>query len=234
MKTNYSKGGISIPVAVIIAGVLIAGTLMFFGRSGGGPGFTSPNTGAVATNNSGAGGVRSITKDDHVRGNSKASVTIVEFSDFECPFCSRLHPTLTQIVENNPDVRWVYRHFPLSTIHSRARGAAVASECIAKLAGNDAFWEFADSLFENQRRLGTSFYEELAQSYGVSADKLNSCAKSKDVIKIVNDDFSEARSLGGSGTPYAVVITKSGSLIPFSGAISYEQIISLVERARES
>jgi protein-disulfide isomerase len=89
-----------------------------------------------------------VNQDDHVRGDIKAPIALIEFSDFQCPFCSSIHTTLKRLIqEYDGQVKWVYRHFPLSSIHAEAAPAAVASECIARLAGNDAFWQFADVAF---------------------------------------------------------------------------------------
>ncbi len=89
-----------------------------------------------------AAAMRTVAKDrDHIRGNPDAPVTLVEYSDFECPFCKRFHPTVKRIVdEYGGRVRWVYRHFPLDEIHPvKARREAAAAECAAELGGNDAF-----------------------------------------------------------------------------------------------
>ena len=87
---------------------------------------------------------------EHVRGNKDAKIAIIEYSDFECPFCHRVHPTYKQIMETYGDsVVWVYRHFPLS-FHPSAMPFAVGSECVAELAGNDAFWSFTDALMTQQ------------------------------------------------------------------------------------
>ncbi|MCA9351575.1 DsbA family protein [Patescibacteria group bacterium] len=93
------------------------------------------------------------TMTDHYRGSDDPQITIIEYSDLQCPFCSQVHPTLSRIVDENPNVAWVYRHLPLSSIHPQAMPAAVASECVATNEGNDAFWEFADTVFENQDQL---------------------------------------------------------------------------------
>ena len=93
-----------------------------------------------------------IVEDDHRRGAENPTITIFEYSDFECPFCARVHPTLSQIVDEYPNVAWVYRHYPLS-FHPQAMPAAIASECVAIKEGNDAFWEFTDIVFENQDQL---------------------------------------------------------------------------------
>lgn len=92
--------------------------------------------------------INPITSADHIFGNPNAGVKIVEFSDLQCPFCARFHPTLKQIIqEYDGQVAWVYRHFPLASIHPSARPAAIGSECAAELGGNNAFWKFVDAVF---------------------------------------------------------------------------------------
>jgi len=84
---------------------------------------------------------------DHIRGNRDGSIALIEYSDYECPFCTRVHPTHKALIESYDELMWVYRHFPLS-FHPNAMPAAVSSECIAELAGEDAFWTFTDGIFE--------------------------------------------------------------------------------------
>jgi protein-disulfide isomerase len=91
--------------------------------------------------------VRAVdAKNEYVRGNASAKVTLIEYSDFECPFCKRFHATMQQVLaaEGN-NVRWVYRQFPLDSLHSKARTEALASECAGE---QGKFWEFVDSLFK--------------------------------------------------------------------------------------
>ena len=103
------------------------------------------NSGTVTTKY--AGEVPPVDATDHVQGDpSKAAVTIVEYSDYECPYCARFHPTLEQIVsESSGSVAWVYRHWP---IHQNSMAKLVAAECVAQLKGNDAFWKYTDLLFK--------------------------------------------------------------------------------------
>lgn len=93
--------------------------------------------------------LRPIDKNrDHIWGDPSAPIQIIEYSDIECPFCAKVHPTLKSIVEKyNGEVMWVYRHFPLN-IHQYAEELALATECAASLGGNDAFWQTLDGLFE--------------------------------------------------------------------------------------
>lgn len=91
--------------------------------------------------------VAPVTDADWARGASDAAITIVEYSDVDCPFCGRHHATLEQIVAQNDDVQWVYRHFPLDQLHPEARYVSEVSECVGELEGNEAFWNFTDAYF---------------------------------------------------------------------------------------
>lgn len=93
--------------------------------------------------------IRPPSADDHIIGSPTAPIVLVEYSDFQCPFCKMIHPSLKQIVsESNGQIAWVYRDFPLYQIHPEAENSANAAECIAALKGNDAFWKFGDAIFE--------------------------------------------------------------------------------------
>ena len=88
-----------------------------------------------------------LTDADHVRGDRNAPIVMIEYSDYECPFCSRFHPTMKQVMqEYEGQIAWAYRHFPLS-FHPYAQVLAEGSECVAELGGNDAFWEFTDAIY---------------------------------------------------------------------------------------
>ena len=227
------KSNLLIPLSIVIAGVFIAFALFFAG------GVASPTGGghnggdSFGNNNSGsASSIRAVSDDDHVFGDPEAPVTIVEFSDFECPFCSRLHPTLERVVEEyDGKVKWVYRHFPLNSIHRNAEPAAIASECVASLGGNDAFWSFGKTLFNNQRSLGPSFYKSEAEKLGIDGDAFTSCLADNNIKSLVTEDLDEVTKAGGRGTPFSVLISSNGQLFPFSGALPYEQVKSLVDQA---
>jgi len=89
-----------------------------------------------------------VLNSDHILGEREAQVYLIEYSDFQCPFCQRFHPVTKQVLEEyDGEVSVVYRHFPLDQIHPLARGAAEASECAAELGGNEAFWGFVDAAF---------------------------------------------------------------------------------------
>jgi protein-disulfide isomerase len=95
-------------------------------------------------------GIRPPSADDHIIGSPTAPIVLVEYSDFQCPYCKMIHPDLKRIVsESNGQIAWVYRDFPLYQIHPEAENAANAAECIAAQKGNDAFWQFGDAIFES-------------------------------------------------------------------------------------
>ena len=224
-----------IPAAIIVAGLLIAWSVFFSGGAGGGQTLNSSQGGFGNNLSPTADNIRPVNANDHIRGNPNAAVAIVEFSDFECPFCRRLHPTLTQIISDFPDdVKWVYRHFPLTQIHSRALQASLASECVAELGGNDAFWTFTDRVFENQRNLGDSLYKEIAGDLGLPSEEFSTCLDSRRHNALVQEDLQDVIRSGGRGTPFAVVINGNGETFPFSGALPYEQLRSIIEAAIQS
>ncbi len=146
------------------------------------------------------GEMAEVTDKDHVRGDlKKAKVVVVEYSDFECPFCSRHHPTLVDLMDDytNGEVAWVYRHFPLS-FHPEAEPSALASECAAE---QGKFWEYADALFENQTQLGDAYYKSLAKELGLKTAQFNDCLDSAKYQDEVDADMASGRAAGVSGTP---------------------------------
>ncbi|WP_433431569.1 Na+/H+ antiporter NhaA [Nonomuraea sp. CA-141351] len=130
---------------------------------------------------------------DHVRGPEDAAVTIVEYGDFECPYCGRLHPILEELRQKNPDVRLVFRHFPLPTLHPRATAAAIVSEAAAD---QGRFWEMHDILYDNQRFLTDSDLEH----YGAELD-VNPWADVPGHSARITRHQESGRDSGVRGTP---------------------------------
>lgn len=143
-----------------------------------------------------------ITETDHIKGNKNAPVKIVEFSDYQCPFCQRHHATMQQVMtEYGEQVAWVYKHFPLDTIHANARPAAEASECVWEQKGEEGFWSFTDSLFNNQSSLGSDLYNQLAQELGVNMSQFEECISSHKYRSKVEANYQEGVKTGVRGTP---------------------------------
>ena len=175
-----------------------------------------------------------VTDKDHVRGPANAKLTLIEYSDFECPFCKQFAPTTSQILSAYPkDVRLVYRHFPLS-FHANAQKEAEASECVAELGGNDAFWKFHDKIFERTTSNGTGFaltaLPTLAKEIGVDEGKFKTCLDSGKYAQLVTNEEDTGAAAGVNGTPGTFIIGSKGTqLIP--GALPFSQIKQMIDSA---
>lgn len=155
------------------------------------------------------------------KGPDDAKVTIVEFSDFQCPFCSRAHDTLDQVMNAYAGkVKFVYRQFPLN-IHPNAEKAAEASLC-----ANDQgqFWKMYDTLFANQRALEEPKLSEYAKQVGLDQAKFEECLKSGKFAQAVKDDQAAGEKLGVNGTP-AIFING----IPFNGAVPFDELKETID-----
>ncbi len=143
----------------------------------------------------------------HIKGTG--DIAIVEFSDFQCPFCGRAVPTLKDVLtEYDGKVSLVYRHYPLPS-HSFAQKAAEASECASDLGGNEKFWQYHDKLFANQNSLGVSELKRYASEIGIDSKQFNACLDSGAMASRVSFDAEEGRKLGVSGTPAFFINGKS-------------------------
>ena len=137
--------------------------------------------------------------DDPNLGPRDAKVTIVAFEDFECPFCFQAQPFIKRMLAKYPnDVRFVYKDFPLNSIHPRAQGAAEAGQCAFE---QGKFWQFHDELFAHQDRLADAFYRTVAKDIGLNLTVFNECYATGKHKKRVAEDVELGRTLGLIGTP---------------------------------
>lgn len=175
-----------------------------------------------------------VTAEDHLKGDKNARYQLLEYSDLECPFCKSFHPTAQKILnEYKGQIAWVYRHFPLDPIHSKADKEAEAAECAAELGGNDAFWKYIDKVFEvtpSNNGLDPAQLPQIATQVGLDGNKLKSCLDSGKMAQKVESQYQSGIKVGVSGTPTSVLLdtqTNKASLIP--GALPYEQIKSQLD-----
>jgi protein-disulfide isomerase len=156
------------------------------------------------------------------RGPKSAPVTIVEFSDFECPYCSRVVPTLEQIVETYGDrVRLVFRQFPLNNIHPNAQKAAEASLCADD---QGKFWEMHNLMFKEQKSLELEQLKEKAARLELDVEAFNECIDSSKYAEAVMSDQEAGSRIGVSGTPALFI---NGRFL--SGAQPYEQLAAVID-----
>lgn len=167
-----------------------------------------------------------ITKADHIRGSFDAPVTLVEFSDFECPFCAKFAPTLDKILSDyKGKVRLVYKYYPLS-FHPNAQKAAEAAECASE---QGKFWEYHDKLFANlDNGFSVDNFKQWAGDLDLNTAKFNKCLDSDKYADKVQADSQEGSEKGVSGTPATFV---NGELV--SGALPYASFKQVIDKLLE-
>lgn len=162
---------------------------------------------------------------DHIRGNVNAKITLIEYSDLECPFCKNFHGTMKQVMEKyGNDVRWVYRHFPLETLHTQAKAEALATECAAE---QGKFWEFTDLIFSvtnSGDTLDLSKLSQYASSVGIDVPTFNRCYESGKYNDLVDAHADDAWMAGANGTPYTLVVGPNGQIKVVPGAVPFETL----------
>ncbi len=140
-----------------------------------------------------------VTEKDHKQGNSKARCTLVEYGDYECPYCGEAHPIVMRLQKHfGDDLLFVFRNFPLSEIHKHAEHAAETAEFAA---ANERFWEMHDLLYENQEDLEDDSLLELAKQLHLSGDKLRKALEEGTYTARIKADFSGGVRSGVNGTP---------------------------------
>lgn len=225
------KYNLFLPISILVAAVLIAGALVY----NAGVKSTAKNNQPEEQVSGDPSAARDVSANDHIRGSLKASVKLITYEDTECPFCKRFHSTLQQLMkEYDGKIAWVYRHFPLDAIHSKARNEAASVECAGELGGNEKFWAYLDRIFEitpSNNGLDPEELPKIATYIDLDRAKFEACLASGRYAKRVSDDLDNAIAAGGSGTPFTILIDAKGNKKPVSGALPYEQMKLIVDEA---
>lgn len=174
------------------------------------------------------GPIKPVSEDEHIRGDKNATIALIEYSDFECPFCQSFHITAQEVLNSYAgQVMWVYRHFPLESIHPNARPAAMASECVANLGGNDAFWAYTDILLNGSTTLTEDGLITAASQLGLD---ITSCLQNEETNHLVDEDLDSGVAAGIQGTPGNVVLNvESGETQFVPGALPLEQLSQAID-----
>ncbi len=201
-----------IPAAIIVAGGLVAAAIYMGGSA-------TPSVAGAGQQNA---DVPAVSSKDHLLGDPNAPIVIVEYSDTECPFCKVFHNTIKQVVASyDGKVAWVYRHFPIPQLHSRAMKEAEAIECVASLGGEGLFWKYLDKIFattNSNDSLDPALLPLMAEDLGVDTAAFNSCLSSGRYTSKIKDSMEEAVEIGARGTPYSIIIAKDGRQTIVNGA----------------
>ena len=199
-----------VPLSIVIAAIVIAGALFMVNKGESPDVADSSDTPKKDTNV--ASGMKPVTEDDHILGNPNAKIVIVEYSDTECPFCKNFHDTMHQVIDEygkDGKVAWVYRHFPLAQLHSKAHKQAEATECAFDQGGNTAFWTYIDKVFEitpSNNGLNMDKLPEIAEQMGLDRIEFERCLNDGDNEEKVANSVTDAFTSGGRGTPHNIMI----------------------------
>lgn len=230
MEPTEQKNNLTIPIAIVIAGVIIAGAV-YMSKKDAGVVKKDPSTAEA-----GNADLAPITDQDHLIGNPNAPIVIVEYSDTECPFCKTFHPTMQKIMDEygkDGKVAWVYRHFPLDSIHPKADKEAEATECATELGGNDMFWKYIARIFEitpSNNNLDAAKLPEIAVELGLDKTAFETCLNSGKYKDKVETQFQSGITAGVRGTPHSFIITTSdGKKYPIEGAQPYNTVKSVID-----
>jgi len=239
---KQNSSALIISIAIIVATLMICATII--AKS-----FIDNNKKVVDTTNPLTDGstkvnIAPITNKDHILGNPKAKILIVEYSDTECPFCKQFHVTMKQIMDTfgkDGSVAWVYRHFPLykgtetqPPLHPQAGKQAEATECAAELGGNDKFWAYLNRIYEitpsNNGLAGSKLYD-IATEVGLNKADFQTCVESGRYANKISADYDAAIAAGARGTPFTVILdTRTGTAVPIEGgAVPYLTLKAMVQ-----
>ncbi len=222
LVTPKKKEFINLPVALIVVVIIIVGAFL-----------TKTKTDTKEPKNT-LGEVVPVLETDYVQGSIDSPITIIEYSDTDCPYCQKFHQTMENLMIMYPGkIRWVYRMFPLESIHENSRQEALASICVGKLGGNDKFWIYTDKMFTIDSS-GDPFQliklPIFAKELGIDETAFNTCIKSDEATEILEQQIQMGIKAKVKGTPLSIVIiNKTGEQIPVFGAKSTEQMKEAID-----
>jgi protein-disulfide isomerase len=224
---------IIIPLSILIAAIVIGGAIFLSNQANNGSAISNPNSDETTDINP------VDPETDHIEGNPDADLFIIEYSDLECPFCKRYHEDVMKplAAEYAADgrVAFVFRHFPLDApytrvVHATATEEAVASECVAQLGGNEAFFEFIDVIFattNSDGRFDLGTLPSIAAGVGVDEAAFTTCYENEETKSLVTADFEDGRAGGVEGTP--AIFAQSADGVTYQAVADYDVLKQAIE-----
>jgi protein-disulfide isomerase len=224
-----------VPIAIIIGFGMIAGAIYFsgLGSSSGSPTVPAGDN-AVPEQVGAQTPIRPVDSTDYIRGNPNAAIMVVEYSDYDCPFCKLFHETMNQIMTEygvGGRVAWVYRQLPIAGLHPNAPKISEAALCVGDSAGTDAFWRFSDLVFserEANEQTNMTRLTEFATTAGADAGAFNTCLSSGKMKAKVDASIKEGFAAGVTGTPHSVVLVGDQQAV-IEGAQPYEAVRLIID-----
>ncbi|MCA9354643.1 MAG: thioredoxin domain-containing protein [Candidatus Kaiserbacteria bacterium] len=230
MEPSTDQTSPAVPIAIICGFAMIAIAIFFTNKNDQAP-VTNQQT---AERQAGVGEARPVDKTDYIFGNPNAPILMVEYSDYDCPFCKQYHYTMGQIMDEygvTGQVAWVYRQFPLGDLHPNSPKISEAALCVGDLGGNAAFWKFSDLVFEERdidAPTNVTKLPEYAEAAGVDRTKYIECVQSGRMEEKVLQSIEDGYNSGARGTPYTVLIAGNQQAV-ISGAQPYDTLKGVVQ-----
>ncbi|MDD5098798.1 MAG: thioredoxin domain-containing protein [Candidatus Colwellbacteria bacterium] len=235
MKITEILDKYSVAFAVVVAGAMITGAVIFIGirSEKSGEVAIGPNDEMLAEGEIGElyKNVQPVTDADHIFGNKDAKVKIINFSDMQCPYCIVFDETMKQIVADyDGQVAWVFRHSPLD-FHENAFPAAEASECAAEIGGNDKFWAFLGKVTEKlETSSGSVNMVDVATSAGINKTAFENCYGASKYDEKISTQMSDAFDSGMEGTPYGIIVVDGNPVGIIDGAYPLEDVKGMIDQ----
>lgn len=229
--TPQNQSHPAIPIAIVVGFAMIALAIFFTAGNKADAPTVAENTQEVVNEDDTP---RAVDASDYIRGNPNAQILIIEYSDYDCPFCKQYHETLRQIMDEygvTGRVGWVYRQFPIGQLHPNSPKLSEAALCVGSLGGNDAFWKFTDMIFEGREidePTNPIKLPEYAETAGVNKDEYYACLDSKKMEESLKASIEDAFNMGARGTPYTVVMVGNEQAV-INGAQSYETVRGVID-----
>lgn len=229
--TPQQESSAAIPIAIVIGFAMIAIAIFFTSDSDtSNEVLQAPTQEQADTTNT----IRPVSEDDYILGNPNASIVMIEYSDYDCPFCKQFHTTMHQILDEygvTGRLAWVYRQFPLVDLHPNATSISEAALCVGDIGGNSAFWTFSDIVFESRQNsefTNITKLPEFAVAAGVDKALFNDCVASDRMLDDLKADMADGLAAGAQGTPYTVIQVGNQQEV-INGALPYDAVKAIVE-----
>lgn len=226
-----SKPSIAIPVAIIVGFGLIAAAILFSGNRATAPQVAQKDAATVLPTKA---NMRPVDNTDAIRGNPMAPIVVVEYSDYDCPFCKDFNDTMNRIMKDygvTGKVAWIYRQLPISQLHPNAPKISEAALCVKSLGGNDAFWKFSDTVFNERadtEKTNMTRLPEYAEKAGIKRADFTTCFSGNTFKDAVTTSIAEGTAAGAQGTPYSIVVVGDQQAV-INGAQPYAVVKQIID-----
>jgi protein-disulfide isomerase len=233
MEPSQQNSSPIIPIAIICGFAMIANAIFFTNQGSGTNPEPSQAEGETADEFT-DGVARSVDESDYILGNPNAPIVMIEYSDYDCPFCKQYHQTMHQIMDEygvTGRIAWVYRQFPLAELHPNSPRISEAALCVGDIAGNDAFWTFTDLVFEERdlnEPTNVTKLTDYADQSGVDTALYAACMNEGRMEQAVEYSIRDGYDAGARGTPYTILLVGNQQAV-INGAQPYTVVKGIVE-----